>query len=259
VDAGIWHSGGARSGSRWSGEQCGRPDCAQRDRGPTCRNRCWILALPGSPRRNQIRRRAVREAGLHAARSQADPSHRVLGTLWCVQGRTPEMGALHTHGQWTDLFYICTDSFPYFILVSMSTWSVRLVGRSSLVPSLISRTDACVRCWATSPLSVLFLLFHPLLASDYDYGSKGSRLMVLPNYYLVSSYKSALCAAMECHLRVSGLFLFIAPLSESLSFIAPLSRSTVHCSCSTPHVCLVPVCPLHCLVPRTSAPPVKRL
>jgi len=119
---------------------------------------CWILALPGSPKRNQIRRRAVREAGLRAVRSRADPSHRVLGALRRVQGRTPETGALRTHGQWTDLFYIRTDSFSYFILVSMSTWSVRLVGRSSLVPSPISRTDACVRCWATSPLSVPFFV-----------------------------------------------------------------------------------------------------
>jgi hypothetical protein len=46
--------------------------------------------------------------------------------------------------------------------------------------------------------------------------------MVLPNYYLVSSYKSALCAAMECHLQVSGLFLLFALLSESPSSIAPL-------------------------------------
>jgi len=119
---------------------------------------CWILALLGNPKRNQIRHRAVREAGLHAARSRADPSHRVLGALRHVQGRTPETGALRTHGQWTDLFYIRTDSFSYFILVSMSTWSVRLVGRSSLVPSPILRTDACVRCWATSPLSVPYFL-----------------------------------------------------------------------------------------------------
>ena len=46
--------------------------------------------------------------------------------------------------------------------------------------------------------------------------------MVLPNYYLVSSYKSALCAAMECYLRVSGLFLLFALSPESLSSIAPL-------------------------------------
>jgi hypothetical protein len=63
-----------------------------------------------------------------------------------------------------------------------------------------------------------FFLFHSLLASDYDYGSRGSCLMVLPNYYLVSSYKSALCATTECYLRVFGLFLFIALSSES-SFI----------------------------------------
>jgi hypothetical protein len=81
--------------------------------------------------------------------------------------------------------------------------------------------------------------------------------MVLPNYYLVSSYKSTLCAAMECYLRVSGLFLLFALLSESPSSIAPLLCSTVHCSCSMLHVCLVPVHPLRCLVPWTSAPPVK--
>jgi hypothetical protein len=60
------------------------------------------------------------------------------------------------------------------------------------------------------------------LRQYYNYGSRGSRLMALPNYYLVSSYKSALCAAMECYLRVSGLFLLFALLSESLSSIAPL-------------------------------------
>jgi hypothetical protein len=121
---------------------------------------CWILALLGSLRRDQIRRQAAREAALRTARLWADPSHRVLGTLRRVQGRTPEMGALCTHGQWFVFFYIRTDSFCYLILVSMSTWSVCLMGRSSLVPSLISRTDACVRCWATSPISFHFSLFH---------------------------------------------------------------------------------------------------
>ena len=129
---------------------------------------CWILALPGSPRRNQIRRRAVREAALRAAQLRADPSHRVLGALRHVQGRTPETGALRTHGQWFVFFYICTDSFLYLILVSMSMWSVCLMGHSSLVPPLISRTDACVCCWATSPISFHFFLVSPLLALDYN-------------------------------------------------------------------------------------------
>ena len=42
--------------------------------------------------------------------------------------------------------------------------------------------------------------------------------MVLPENYLVSSYKSAMCAAWKCYLRVSGLFLFIPLSLESLSF-----------------------------------------
>jgi hypothetical protein len=129
---------------------------------------CWILALPGSLRQNQIRHRAAWEAALCAVWSWADPSHRVLGVLWCIQGHTPEMGALCTHGQWFVFFYICTDSFCYLILVSMSTWSVHLMGCSSLVPSLISCMDACVCCWATSPISFHFSFVPPLLASDYD-------------------------------------------------------------------------------------------
>jgi hypothetical protein len=129
---------------------------------------CWILALPGSPRWNQIRHWAAQEAALRAARLRADLLHRVLGALRHVQGCTPEMGALCTHGQWFVFFYICTDSFLYLILVSMSTWSVCLMGRSSLVPSLILHTDTCVRCWATSPISFHFFLVSPLLALDYD-------------------------------------------------------------------------------------------
>ena len=50
--------------------------------------------------------------------------------------------------------------------------------------------------------------------------------MALPNYYLVSSYKSALCAAMECYLRVSGLFLLFALSPESLLSIAPLALNS---------------------------------
>jgi hypothetical protein len=123
---------------------------------------------------------AAREAALRAARSQAGPSHRVEGALQRVQGRTPETGALRTHDQWFVFLYIRTDSFLYLILVPMSTWSVRLMGRSSLLPSFISRADCPVRCWATSPFSFVSGLFHLLLTSDYNYGSRGSRLMVLP-------------------------------------------------------------------------------
>ena len=47
---------------------------------------------------------AAREAALRAARSRAGPSHRVQVALQRVQGRTPETGALHTHGQWFVLF-----------------------------------------------------------------------------------------------------------------------------------------------------------
>ncbi len=79
---------------------------------------CWNLALPGSPKRKQIGRGAVREAALRAARSRADPSHRVQGALQRVQGRAPETGALRTHGQWTDLFYIHTDTFFIFDISS---------------------------------------------------------------------------------------------------------------------------------------------
>ena len=100
------------------------------------------------------------------------------------------------------------------------------MGRSSLLPFLISRTDACVRCWATSPIFLVSSFIGLGLRQYYDYGSRGSRLMALPNHYLVSSYKSALCAAMECHLRVSGLFLLFALPSESLSSIAPLALNS---------------------------------
>jgi len=45
--------------------------------------------------------------------------------------------------------------------------------------------------------------------------------MVLPKYYLVSSYKSAMCAVWKCYLRVYGLFLLFPLLSEK-----PLVRLT---------------------------------
>jgi hypothetical protein len=92
-------------------------------------------------------RGAAREAALRAAQSQAGPSHRVQGTLQRIQGRTPETpGALRTHGQWFVFLYIRTDSFLYLILVSISTWSVRLMGRSSLLPSFIDRSESDVMC-----------------------------------------------------------------------------------------------------------------
>jgi len=109
-----------------------------------------------------------REAALRAARLRASPSHWVQGALQRVQGRTPEMGVLRTPDQWFVFLYIRTDSFFYLILVSISTWSERLVGHSSLLPPLISHMDACVRCWATSPISFPFFLFHLLLTEDYD-------------------------------------------------------------------------------------------
>ena len=76
----------------------------------------------------------AREAALRAARLRAGPSHRVRGALQRVQGRTPETGALRTTDQWFVFLYIRTDSFSYLILVSISTWSERLMGRSSLLP-----------------------------------------------------------------------------------------------------------------------------
>jgi len=42
------------------------------------------------------------------------------------------------------------------------------MGRSSLLPPFISHTDACVRCWATSPDIPSFHLVSFLLTSDYD-------------------------------------------------------------------------------------------
>jgi len=108
------------------------------------------------------------EAALRAVRLQAGPLHRVQGTLQHVQGCTPETGALRTLDQWFVSLYIQTDSFSYLLLVSISMWSEHLVGRSSLLLPLISRTDACVRCWATSPISFHFFLFHLLLTEDYD-------------------------------------------------------------------------------------------
>jgi hypothetical protein len=42
------------------------------------------------------------------------------------------------------------------------------MGCSSLLLPLISHMDACVCCWATSPISFHFFLFHLLLTLDYD-------------------------------------------------------------------------------------------
>jgi len=50
--------------------------------------------------------------------------------------------------------------------------------------------------------------------------------MALLNYYLVSSYRSVLCTAMECYLRVSRLFLLLALSSESPLSIAPLTLNS---------------------------------
>ena len=121
---------------------------------------CWNLALPGCPRRKQMEAGTAWEAALRAARLRAGPLHRVQGMLQRVQGRAPETGALCTLDQWFVFFYIRTDSFLYLSLVPISTWSIRLMGRSSLLPLLISHMDACVRCWATSPISFPFHLFH---------------------------------------------------------------------------------------------------
>jgi hypothetical protein len=60
--------------------------------------------------------------------------------------------------------------------------------------------------------------------------------MALPNYYLVSSYKSTLCAAMECYLRVSRLFLLFALSPESLSSIAPLTLNSALLLLNTAHL-----------------------
>ena len=110
----------------------------------------------------------AREAALRTARLRAGLSHWVRGALQHVQGRTPEMGALRTPDQWFVFFYIHTDSFLYLILVSMSAWSVCLMGHSSLLLSPILHMGTCVHCRAASPLSLCFYLFHPLLASDYN-------------------------------------------------------------------------------------------
>ena len=65
--------------------------------------------------------------------------------------------------------------------------------------------------------------------------------MALPNYYLVSSYKSALCAAMECYLQFSRLFLLFALSSESPSSIAPLALNSALLllnAARLPHACV---------------------
>jgi hypothetical protein len=80
----------------------------------------------------------------------------------------PEMGALRTHSQWTDIFYIHTDIFSYLILVAILTWSVCLMGHSLFSLPFISLANAQVRHWATSPDILLFHLISFLLILDYD-------------------------------------------------------------------------------------------
>ena len=83
----------------------------------------------------------AQEATLGTARLWAGPSHWVQGALQHVQGCIPETGVLHTPDQWFVFFYICTDSFLYLLLVPISTWSVHLMGHSSLLLLLISCMD----------------------------------------------------------------------------------------------------------------------
>jgi hypothetical protein len=116
----------------------------------------------------QMKAGTAQEAALHAAQLQASPSHRVQGALQRVQGCTPEMGMLYTLDQWFVFLYIRTDSFLYLLLVTILMWSEHLMGRFSLLLPFISHTDTCVHCWATSPISFRFFLFHLLLTSDYD-------------------------------------------------------------------------------------------
>jgi len=56
--------------------------------------------------------------------------------------------------------------FYYLIFVAILTWSVCLMGHSSLLLSFILSMDACVRCWATCPLFPHFWTVSILLASD---------------------------------------------------------------------------------------------
>jgi hypothetical protein len=77
---------------------------------------CRNLALRGSPKRKQVERGGAREAALRAARSRADLSHQVVPPApQRAQRRTPETGALRTHGQWTGLFYIRILTVLYLI------------------------------------------------------------------------------------------------------------------------------------------------
>ena len=159
---------------------------------------CWNLALPGSPKRKQIGRGAAWAAALRAARSRVGPAHQVVQpVLQRIQGHTHETGALRTHGQWTDLFYIRTDIFFYLILVVLTDVECTPRGPLLLLPSFISSADVCVRCWATCPYIHSFPLVSSLLTSDYDklgLRIEGESPMALPTQYLVSRYKSALSA-----------------------------------------------------------------
>ena len=74
--------------------------------------------------------------------------------------------------------------------------------------------------------------------------------MVLPENCLVSSYKSAMCAAWKCYLRVYGLFLLFPLLSDKPLLTSHLLRSTAHRLCSTLPACLLPAHSLRCLVFR---------
>jgi len=96
---------------------------------------CRSLALRGSPKRKQVERGAAREAALRTARSQADLSHQVVPPApQRAQGRTPETGVLRTHGQWTGLFYIRTDSF-IFVISSYTDVELTPYGPLLFIPS----------------------------------------------------------------------------------------------------------------------------
>jgi hypothetical protein len=87
---------------------------------------CWDLALPGSPKRKQIGRGAVRGAALHAVPGLA---HQVVQqpALQCVQGSTPETGVLCAHCQWIRLFRMCADICIFLMLVAIAILTVELM------------------------------------------------------------------------------------------------------------------------------------
>ena len=66
--------------------------------------------------------------------------------------------------------------------------------------------------------------------------------MVLPKYYLVSSYKSAMCAVWKCYLQVYRLFLLFPLSSEKpLICLTPLalnSASPLLNLAGLPHACV---------------------